>query len=51
MEPEAGGRLTVGDHEVYRVMFMLDNERMVFLFTVVCQLPGEVEEWLADKLA
>jgi len=51
MEPDAVGKLTVGDHEVYRVMFMPDNERMVFLFTVVGQFSEEVEEWLEEKLA
>ena len=51
MEPEAVGKLIVEGHEIYRVMFMPDNERMVFLFTVVGQFPGDVEEWLEEKLA
>ena len=51
MEPEVVGRLRVGGHEVYRVMFMPDNERMIFVFILAGEFPGEVEEWLQEKLA
>ena len=51
MEPEAVGKLIVEGHEIYRVMFMPDNERMIFVFILAGEFPGDVEEWLQEKLA
>ena len=51
MWPEYVGKLTVEDHEVYRIMLMPDNERMVFIFSVPGQGTSEDEEWLAEHYA
>lgn len=51
MWPEYVGKLIVQGHEVYRIMLMPDNDRMVFVFSVVGQGTNEVEEWLAEHYA
>ena len=51
MWPEYVGKLIVQGHEVYRITLMPDNDRLVFIFSVLGQGTSEVEEWLAEHYA
>jgi hypothetical protein len=51
MWPEYVGKLTVQGHELYRITLMPDNDRLVFIFSVLGQGTSEVEEWLAEQYA
>ena len=51
MWPEYVGKLTVEEHEVYRIMLMPDNDRFVFIFSLLGQCNNEIEEWLAENYA
>jgi len=42
--------LSLDGLEAYRIVFMLDNERMMFFYSEVGQFDSEIEEWLADQV-
>lgn len=50
LNPEYVGKLKVNDKELYRIMFMLDNERIIFVFSEVGQFADEVEQWFMRQL-
>lgn len=43
------GKLPVDGHEIYRIMFMPDKTRLIFIFSIVGQFSAEVEQWLAQQ--
>ena len=49
MGPEHVDKIRLGDKGLYRITFMPDNERMVFVFSEVGQLEPGIEEWLSDQ--
>lgn len=51
LQPEYVGKLYAGGHAIYRITFMLDNERMLFVFSLEGQFTAEVEEWFKEQLA
>ena len=49
MQPEYVDKTDLGKFSVYRVAFMLDNERWLFVFSEVGQFDRDVEHWLAEQ--
>lgn len=49
MEPEYVEKTDLNKFSIYRVAFMLDNERFLFIFSEVGQFDREVEQWLAEQ--
>jgi hypothetical protein len=51
MEPDWVERIDLpGSLSVFKLAFMPDNERMVFVFSEVGNLDDATEEWLAEQL-
>ncbi len=48
--PESAGKLVIDGNDIYRVSFMLDNERMLFAFSLAEQYSDEVEAWFKEQM-